>query len=428
MMAYRLYLLLVLSYFLRIPERLPALGLIRFDLLLVLLIAALIVVRKKPKDQRLEPNPVERYLRILMIYIVVSLPFVAWPGSVLLQNSQVFIKAVVFFYFTVALIDTEQKLKTLVAVFLGVQIFRVLEPLYLHVTEGYWGAIASMADWQYMYRLSGSPYDVINPNGLAFVIVTVIALFHFIGLRRRGWVLLCYLMVLPALLYALILTGSRSGVVALFIIMFFIFIKSRRKAVFVTLCAVGAVMSLAVMDDNQRDRYLSIFSSHTKNAETAEGRMSGLRDDFGVAMNRPLFGHGLGTSLEANWNARGGTHTSHSLYFELLQELGIIGTVIFLLFMKGIIVNFIGTAKLVRAEGDDGGFLASLIDGMQAWLGMNLIFSLASYGLSSYEWYFFGGISVVVARMAYQARGGKVGAPNDFHMAHLPRKQGGLAV
>jgi hypothetical protein len=163
-------------------------------------------------------------------------------------------------------------------------------------------------------------------------------------------------------------------------------------------CVVGVLMSMAVMDANQKDRYLSIFSSHTKNAATSEGRVSGAWLDFAVAMKRPLFGHGLGTSQEANWQVRGEGHRSHVLYFEVLQELGIIGTIIFLLFMKGIIVNFVNTAKIAKASGASR-FMGGLIDGMQVWLGMNLIFSFASFGLSSYEWYFFGGISVVVARL-----------------------------
>ncbi len=31
---------------------------------------------------------------------------------------------------------------------------------------------------------------------------------------------------------------------------------------------------------------------------------------------------------------------------------------------------------------------------------MNVVFSFASYGLSSYEWYLFGGLSVVLQRLA----------------------------
>ena len=37
---------------------------------------------------------------------------------------------------------------------------------------------------------------------------------------------------------------------------------------------------------------------------------------------------------------------------------------------------------------------------MQIWLIMNFLFSFASYGLSSYEWYLFAGFSVVMQRLA----------------------------
>ena len=40
---------------------------------------------------------------------------------------------------------------------------------------------------------------------------------------------------------------------------------------------------------------------------------------------------------------------------------------------------------------------------MEVWLLMNLLFSWASYGLSSYEWYLFGGLSVVFRRFVAQA-------------------------
>ena len=47
----------------------------------------------------------------------------------------------------------------------------------------------------------------------------------------------------------------------------------------------------------------SIFSGNTRNAVTADERIDGLKIDVQVAMRRPLFGHGLGTSREANANA-----------------------------------------------------------------------------------------------------------------------------
>ena len=36
------------------------------------------------------------------------------------------------------------------------------------------------------------------------------------------------------------------------------------------------------------------------------------------------------------------------------------------------------------------------------WVGMCLLFSLASYGLSEYQWYLFGGLAVVTSRLFSQ--------------------------
>ncbi len=77
---------------------------------------------------------------------------------------EVYVKAIVFFFFTVRLVTTERRLQLLLLVFVLCQAFRVVEPAYLHVTTGYWGSIASMADWEYMNRLAGAPHDVVNPT------------------------------------------------------------------------------------------------------------------------------------------------------------------------------------------------------------------------------------------------------------------------
>ena len=86
-----------------------------------------------------------------------------------------------------------------------------------------------------------------------------------------------------------------------------------------------ALISVSLMTDLQRERYVSIFSHSAKGGATAEGRITGVLDDFKVSLRRPLFGHGLGTSREANANFRGEDMPSHNLYTEVAEELGYIG-------------------------------------------------------------------------------------------------------
>src|SRR5439155_24099371 len=205
-LAFRLYLVFVCSWFLHLPTRYEALASIRADLVLLCLIAVLCVVSTAGSQEPRADRRTRRLLWTLVIYIIVTLPLVEWPGSVVKTGFPQFLKGFVFFPFTVALVTTRGRLKHLLIVFIGCQMFRVFEPLYLHLTQGYWGSIASMADWEYMDRLSGAPDDVVNPNGLAAIVLTVLPFLHYLTGRSVAGRLI-YLVSLPFLIYVLVLTG-----------------------------------------------------------------------------------------------------------------------------------------------------------------------------------------------------------------------------
>ena len=52
--------------------------------------------------------------------------------------SLVWLCAIVFFFFTAYALDTPKRIKVFVFVFVGLQVFRVLEPLFMHFQSGYW--------------------------------------------------------------------------------------------------------------------------------------------------------------------------------------------------------------------------------------------------------------------------------------------------
>ncbi|TXG78442.1 MAG: hypothetical protein E6R14_12660 [Thermomicrobiales bacterium] len=395
-LGFNLYLLFVVSWFLHLGARFPVLGAIRFDLLLVAVIGLILIFNRSGA------NPVktgtEKYLKLLIVFCILTIPLVEWPGSVLSRGLEALAKASVFYFFTVAFVDSEQRIKKLVLTFVALQVFRVVEPLYLHVTEGYWGSVASMADWEYLERLSGAPHDVVNPNGLAFVICTALPFLYFLAPLSRAH-RLAFVMFSPLCIYALVLTGSRTGMLGLAVIAVGFVAKARHKV----LGAVGVVLAVLVgfsmLGSDLQDRYLSMFVKGTKNEATAEGRIEGVIGSFEVAMRRPLFGHGLGTSQEANWNFAGEDKPAHNLYAEAAQEIGFIGLAILLLLIKSIFVAFHDCRK-AYSQGRGKASLKCMVDAMQIWLVLNVVFSFASYGLTSYEWYLLGGFSVALRRLA----------------------------
>ena len=396
--GFNLYLLFVISWFLHLGTRIPALGIIRFDLLLVIALAALAVSatagRHEPRTE------VDTLLRVIIAYSVLTIPLVEWPGSVIRFGLEALVKAAVFYYFTIAFVESESRLKKLILVFVGCQIFRVMEPLYLHVTEGYWGSFASMGEWEYLDRLSGAPSDVVNPNGLAFVVCTVLPFLYFAaGLSKISR--LAFLLFAPLCVYALMLTGSRTGFLGLLMVAAGILLKAKRRFVVAVVCVLTVIIGFPLLPADMQDRYLSIFVAGTKNESSAEGRTAGVIKNFEVARRRPLFGHGLGTSLEANANFGEIEQPAHNLYAEAAIELGFIGMIIFIFFIKSIYSSF-RQCKRAYASQEGSGFLTRIVDAMQVWLVLNIVFSFASYGVTSYEWYLLGGLAVVLQRLAGQ--------------------------
>jgi O-antigen ligase len=416
--AFNVFCFFVVSYFLHFAARIPPLGVIRIDILLALMVALAILMAPKQEKagQKELRSPVaegiNHALVILLVYIVVTLPFVEYTGSVLRNGFENFIKSVCFYFFIVATVDTPKKLRTLLFLYVGCQVFRVLEPLYMHITDGYWGSNTSMEGWQVMDRLSGSPYDIINPNGLGFLVVTILPMLHYVcppttGIRKILWAVIA-----GAMAYALILSSSRSSFLALIFLALVVIIRSKHRAGMLVAGALAGLLAVSVMSPLQRERYLSIVSHDARGAGTAEGRINGLYSDLAVAMKRPFFGFGLGSSGEANSNFGGTGLIAHNLYLEVAQELGFIGLILFLsLLWKFVRSCYAMKAAVARTpvkdlpdprDAADFTFLSALSESLLVQIIVYLFFSIASYGLSEPYWYFIGGLCVVAAKLTTQ--------------------------
>ena len=117
-------------------------------------------------------------------------------------------------------------------------------------------------------------------------------------------------------------------------------------------------------------------------------------------MQRPIVGHGLGSSREANFNFAGGAQRAHVLYGEVATELGFVGLAIYLVFIYSILHSYTRTYRKLKDDASVSRFRLAATAAMQVWLWMNVLFSVATYGLTSYEWYLFAALSVVSERLA----------------------------
>jgi len=384
------YLLFLANSFLHLGARIPGFGRARPTLLLIGILS-LLLLAESSKLRKRGMDIVSKSFLVFLVYLLISLPLVQYPGSVVRHHIPVVLNAIVFFIFTTAIVDKPSRMKITISVFVTLQVFRVLEPLYLNITTGYWGSATHMGGEDFLYRLSGAPYDIINPNELGFVIATVIPFLHFLLLPKGGIGRFLYFGLLPILLYALVLTMSRGAFLALTVVAVVIFKQSNKKILLIGIFIAVAAMGWNKMDSSQKDRYLSLVGkSQTANAASSTGRLMGIVNEVKLGMKRPLFGHGIGTTQEAKYIEYGGRLVSHSLYAELLIEIGMIGMVLFLRFL------FVSYRQLryncSRQLGTRYQFFSNLKKALLTVFFMYLVYSINYWGLTQFYWYFFGGL------------------------------------
>lgn len=405
MIGYSLYLILLLSFFLRLPARVPALGIIRPDLLLTGLVLVFALAEGGQRWREIKGLKATERLLLLMGYVLITLALVEWPGSVIRFGLPDFARVIGFYFFTVVLVNTERRLKLFITVFLICQAVRVLEPAYLHLTTGYWGSMAHAGHGEWLDRLSGGPHDVINPNQLAWVIVSTLPFLYYLGWQGGRLLRMTTLAVCPVFFYALMLTGSRGGLICLLVVIGGIIFmeegKMRRSVVALAILIPAALVISGKMGDLLQERYISIIDEEARGASTVTGRVEGMKRHFSTVWNRPFIGHGLGTSKEVSANVlTGRAKISHNIYIETLQELGVVGFIIFMSYITALIKGAMQAKVALKGSSLDVLWLTNLVRALQVWIAMNLVYGLGTFGLSSWEWYLFGGIATACLMLA----------------------------
>lgn len=417
---FALFCMLTVSILLHFGARFPMLGALRIDAVLGAATLAAILIASGAAISVFERTTLEKgtlkWLLILIAYVFVTMPFVEWPGSVLRVGLEPFLKAVIFCFFVVATVTTVKRLRIFLLLFVACQSIRIFEPLYLHLTTGYWGGAAYIGEGEFMDRLSGAPSDVVNPNGLAYLIVSTIPIVYFLGRGRGVLIAVVSWALIGAMVYTLLLTGSRSGFLLLVLLVILWALSGRARLSKMVLVAVCGVFAFGNLSDLQKDRFVSIVDRSAIGGASATGRIEGVFDSMKTTLRRPLFGHGLGTSAEVNANFTGHGQISHNLFAEVAQELGYVGLSIFLMFVW-FALRTAWQANLVgrNLSGLDP-VLGAAVLSLPVLMLVDVVFSLASYGLSEPHWYLLAGLAVVVSQLIRQESGQRLANESDPEM------------
>lgn len=328
----------------RVFEATMLIGVPNIYLMLVLSVVALFIVVVKGGFLRVAKAPAGLLLIAFTVWAGMILPFSSWKSESLHELSGVWLKSVSAFFIIAGLTTAfAHSRKAFSAMGYGAAISAVL-----------------LAATNHYYRDRVTSFGSLgNANEVAFHIAFGLP-FLFLLISRVKVVYKVPLLAIALLSLALaVKTASRAGLIITGVIVMIALLKVSfaNKFKIIALGTVAIVIGLLAAEQNQLERYKTIFSSSDSSAEalsaeeSAASRKHKLEQSIELTLAHPLVGVGMGVFIPAaaelskekgekqDWLA------SHNSYTQISSEMGIFG---FLLIVGVFAVTLKSLLKLHR--------------------------------------------------------------------------------
>jgi probable O-glycosylation ligase (exosortase A-associated) len=333
----------VVSEYIRIGTLLPDFGLIRFQalmigLLLLVFLKELLLTRniKIPSF----PQNKAQFGFLIVMGINVIFAFVKTPAAKIFYGQ---VAILIIFFMIISLLNTQEKLKKFVVFFILANVFLALLGLY-------------------SYSFVNTDIDNLSTGGFvggqddfAVVIIAAIPFAFFLYQQQKlNKSKIFYALLTILLVAAVILAFSRGGWVALIGISVLIIIFSTHKIRTAILMLIVVIIVLNILPHE----FAEEFNTITPETGTAQHRFELWKAAWQMYLDHPIIGVGMNNfpGLYGRFYMLDNPHsyrwtTAHSIYFQLIAELGSLGAIFFIFIVYWIIKdNLIINNKLNAAS------------------------------------------------------------------------------
>lgn len=304
-----------------------------FSMVVGLVTITAFIVSKQSKDMLWSRETV--LLLVFILWMFVTTLFSFYPEQAWLQWNKVWKIQLMIFLIAMIIQDRKQLQWMIWAIVVSLGYFGVKGGLFTIATGG-------------SYHVWGPDGTFIGGNNeIALALVMTIPLIRYLHLQVEGkW-------VRRGLAAAMILTGiaaigsqSRGALLAIIAMAFFLWIKSRNKAVTGVYLGVAVIVLALVMPQTWYERMSTI--KDYKEDVSAMGRINAWHTGFNVATSR-ITGGGYEMFQAPTFRQYAPepfrVHDAHSIYFEVMGEQGFIGLGLFI--MLGVL-TWIRASQIIK--------------------------------------------------------------------------------
>lgn len=308
----------VLTWYLQLGYRIPALGDIRFEFIYALVLTALAFLATPKIDTKC---PLLPYVVCYFLVIVIQVPFSHDPG----RSWDVFVDRIVKFAFMAFFIVSFVRSPNNMKYFLGAFLLACLKM----GQEGLVGRISGGLIWenQGIPRLHGSTPLYAHPNSFAGMALGTLPFVYFLWPLSNKYIKVVLLALAGLSLHIVLYTGSRTAYVGILAFVAFAFYTSNYKRKFIGYIVLVLALSVPLIPSDYQDRFKSIFTLEEKEGRSSEARIQILEDAWGIFTDYP-FGVGVAAFPKVRAEHFGRSQDTHNLYLEIATNLGIQGLIV----------------------------------------------------------------------------------------------------
>ncbi|PKK84300.1 MAG: hypothetical protein CVT49_04005 [candidate division Zixibacteria bacterium HGW-Zixibacteria-1] len=385
----------LIVFLLRPGEMFPILAALRVELVSGIFVLVTVIIRQKLVEGTVS-FPRDRITLSIVAFLVVMCItiFSSYEKSITIETCINFVKLLIFYYLVVSIIDSKQKFVAFMSVFLLLIAYIAFDSFKSYMSGGF---ITRMG----VDRMYGSTSAGGDPNTLAATLGATIPLvvasayyFRHLLIKMALWFLAL------GMAYLITITASRSGMLAFMGVLGGGFMYSRHKVV-LAVAAVLLVLGIwSVLPDQYRERYMTLSNVEDIN-ETSSGRIEIWEAGVKMIADRPILGVGAGAFVAAAGSGNYGYNSfmqAHSLYIQLMAETGIIGFIVWFLFIYFLVRNLRILSRAVHDRVEElwvsifcKGFIVSLI--------ALFVSGVFGHNLYRYTWYMMAGLVVALVNI-----------------------------
>lgn len=381
----------VFCWFTQIGKRIPFFDTIRLEFLLgsLLTVLSLYALANRPKSS--ESSNLGAFAIIIIFYYGIFAFATHAPETSWFVYFNRVIKFALLSLFIYALVDNIHKIAfVLLCYFLAAA---------KAGQEGLIGFITGNMVWenQGIPRLHGSIDMYGHPNSFSgFGVCLLPFIYCFFPLMNKYMkAALIFLAICAAVI--ILFTGSRTGYIATTFFIMYALVKTFRKsfAKFFFLAIPILITAIYFLPDDYKGRFGSIFTQQDQEGGSTTARMQILRDGLEVFASHP-FGVGISAFPTVRKEMFGRSQDTHNLYLEVLTNTGVIGLILFLLFVRAIMK---ANKEIILMHKDYGSaeskFLTALSSAIIGYIWARLFLGL--FGMDMYEIYWWLAVGLTCA-------------------------------